>query len=47
MDSPSWFERVVESGDDTQGNFQCWGVLLTWIIVGQEPTLPAVGAGGS
>ena len=28
------------------GNFQCWGVLLIWIIVGQGPTVPAVGAGG-
>ena len=27
-------------------NFQCWGVLLTWIIVGQGPTVLAVGAGG-
>ena len=27
-------------------NFQCWGVLLIWIKVGQEPTALAVGAGG-
>ena len=27
-------------------NFQCWGVLLIWIIVGQEPIVLAVGAGG-
>ena len=27
-------------------NFQCQGVLLIWIIVGQEPTVLAVGAGG-
>ena len=27
-------------------NFQCWGVLLIWIIVGQGPTVLAVGAGG-
>ena len=24
-------------------NFQCWGVLLTWIRVGQGPTALAVG----
>ena len=28
-------------------NFQCRGVLLSWIIVGQRPTALAVGAGGS
>ena len=28
------------------GNFQCWGLLLIWIIVGQEPTVLSVGAGG-
>ena len=28
-------------------NFQCRGVLLIWIRVGQGPTAPAVGAGGS
>ena len=28
------------------GNFQCRGVLLIWIIVGQGPTALAVGAGG-
>ena len=27
-------------------NFQCRGVLLIWIGVGQEPTALAVGAGG-
>ena len=27
-------------------NFQGWGVLLIWIIVGQEPTALAVVAGG-
>ena len=28
------------------GSFQCWGVLLIWIIVGYGPTVFAVGAGG-
>ena len=28
------------------GNFQCRGVLLLWIGVGQGPTALAVGAGG-
>ena len=27
-------------------NFQCRGVLLVWIIVGQGPIALAVGAGG-
>ena len=27
-------------------NFQCLGVLLIWIIVGQGPIVLAVGAGG-
>ena len=27
-------------------NFQCRGVLLIWIIVGQGPTVLAVDAGG-
>ena len=27
-------------------NFQCWGVLLIWIVVGQGPSALAVGAGG-
>ena len=27
-------------------NFQCRGVLLIWIIIGQGPTVLAVGAGG-
>ena len=25
-------------------NFQCWGVLLIWILVGQGPTALAAGA---
>ena len=28
-------------------NFQCWGVLLIWMRVGQGPTALAVGAGGA
>ena len=28
-------------------NFQCPGVLLIWIIVGQRPTALAVGTGGA
>ena len=27
-------------------NFQFWGVLLIWMIVGQRPIALAVGAGG-
>ena len=27
-------------------NFQCWGVLLIWIIEGQGPVVLAVGADG-
>ena len=27
-------------------NFQCWGVLLVWLIAGQGPIALAVGAGG-
>ena len=27
-------------------NFQCWGVLLVWIIVGRGPIALAVGTGG-
>ena len=27
-------------------NFQCRGVLLIWVMVGQGPTVLAVGAGG-
>ena len=27
-------------------NFQCQGVLLIWILVGQGPIVLAVGAGG-
>ena len=26
--------------------FQCWGVLLAWVMVGQGPTALAVGAVG-
>ena len=28
------------------GNFQCWGVLLIEVIVGQRPALLAVDVGG-
>ena len=28
------------------GNVQCWGVLLTWIIVGHGTTVLAVNARG-
>ena len=38
-----WAEGGGGSGG---GNFQCRGVLLVWIRVGQEPTALAVGAGG-
>ena len=34
--------RVVQSWI----NFQCWGVLLIWIIVGQGHIALAVGEGG-
>ena len=27
------------------GSFQCWGVLLLWLIVGQGPAVLAAGAG--
>ena len=27
-------------------NFQCWGVLLIWIIVGRGSTALAIGVGG-
>ena len=27
-------------------NFQCRGVQLIWIIIGQGPTMVSVGAGG-
>ena len=37
-DQPLWCDCWV--------NFQCRGVLLIWIIVGQGPTALAVGAGG-
>ena len=29
------------------GNFQCWGVLLGWLIVGQGSTARAVSADGN
>ena len=29
-----------------QGIFQCQSILLIWIIVGQDPTVLAVGVGG-
>ena len=38
-----WGGRVVRR---CWVNFQCWGVLLIWIIVGQGPIVLAVGAGG-
>ena len=38
-----WGGRVVRR---CWVNFQCWGVLLTWITVGQGPIVLAVGAGG-
>ena len=41
--SPSRGGRVVRR---CWVNFQCWGVLLIWIIVGQGPIVLAVGAGG-
>ena len=28
------------------GKLSCWGVLLIWVKVGQEPTALAVGVGG-
>ena len=42
-------ERIVRGGRVVRWcwvNFQCRGVLLIWIIVGQGPTAHAVGAGG-
>ena len=36
-----WDSQVVQ-----WVNFQCWGVLLVWIIVGQGPTALALGADG-
>ena len=39
----SWVGRVVRW---CWVNFQCQGVLLIWIIVGQGPIALAVGAGG-
>ena len=38
-----WGGRVVRS---SWVNFQCRGVLLVWIRVGQGPTALAAGAGG-
>ena len=44
------FETVFQGGGRVVRwcwvNFQCRGVLLIWIIVGQGPTALAVGAGG-
>ena len=37
---------VVGWCDDAGVNFQCRSVLLIWIVVGQGPTVLAVGAGG-
>ena len=28
------------------GNFQCWGALLIWTMVGEEPIVLAVGVDG-
>ena len=39
----SWNGRVVRR---CWVNFQCRGVLLIWIIVGQGPVALAIGAGG-
>ena len=41
--TPRWGGRVVRW---SWVNFQCRGVLLVWIRVGQGPTALAVGAGG-
>ena len=41
--NPLWGGRVVRW---SWVNFQCRGVLLIWMIVGQGPTALAVGAGG-
>ena len=35
-----WLGRVM-----VLGNFQCWGVLLFWHMVGQGPAVLAAGAG--
>ena len=37
---------IVVSGRWCLVNFQCWGVLLIWIIVEQGPIALAVGASG-
>ena len=45
----SSFSKAVRGGRVVRRcwvNFQCWGVLPTWIIVGQGPIVLAVGAGG-
>ena len=39
-------ERERERERENWVNFQCRGVLLIWIIVGQGPIALAVGAGG-
>ena len=44
-----WFSSPTRGGLMMQWcwvNFQCQGVLLIWIIVGQRPIALAVGAGG-
>ena len=38
--------RGWSGGATVLENFQCWGVLLILIIVGQGPIVLAVGAGG-
>ena len=46
----STFTKVMGGGRVVRWcwvNFQCRGVLLIWIRVGQGPTALAVGAGGS
>ena len=35
-----WLGRAV-----VLGNFQCWGLLLLWHMVGQGPAMLAAGAG--
>ena len=52
--SKKTFVHFIEPETDLGGrvgrwcwvSFQCRGVLLVWIIVGQGPTVLAVGAGG-
>ena len=41
-----WFVGGGRVGRWSWVNFQCRGVLLVWIRVGQGPTALAVGAGG-